>query len=564
MTENTPFMLETENIGPLPIINHYMERLKIEETLLRHLDPANSQKMEPAHCISVLLRNIITEREPIYSLGEWAAEFHCRLFGLGKEQLSHINDDRVGRALDHLYDTDRASLLTELVVRAIIEFKLDTSQLHNDSTSLTFCGDYSEANGDNKRGKRSLSITNGHNKDHRPDLKQLLWILTATSDGAVPIHYRACDGNTTDSPTHKDTWNALRKILGRSDFLYVADCKLCTNKNLKYIASESGRFITVVPRSDKEDIWFRKHIQTNKVEWKDIECNTEKKGKTSKDKWRVVESPMRSADGFRVIWAWHSDKEEQDKTGRQKLMEKAAVQFEKLESRLCNSRTRLRSRDAIVEEAENILDGAVGRWMEYDITEEKKDSFRQAKRGRPGTQTNYKRKTKTYFHITWRQRENNIEYDAKSDGMFPLITNCMDMAPKEILDKYKYQPKLEKRHEQLKTVYGVTPVLLKSVTRIEGLLFVYFIAMLIQALIEREVRSRMKEKNTTSLPIYPEDRGCESPTTNAVLYHFRNIQVHRLWSENTLIQTFLTPISDKQRELLTYMDVPLESYTRLG
>lgn len=37
--------------------------------------------------------------------------------------------------------------------------------------------------------------------------------------------------------------------------------------------------------------------------------------------------------------------------------------------------------------------------------------------------------------------------------MFLLITNCEDISLVEILDKYKYkyQPWLEKRHEQLKT-----------------------------------------------------------------------------------------------------------------
>lgn len=31
--------------------------------------------------------------------------------------MSVLNDDRVGRALDHLFDANRASLLTEVVVR---------------------------------------------------------------------------------------------------------------------------------------------------------------------------------------------------------------------------------------------------------------------------------------------------------------------------------------------------------------------------------------------------------------------------------------------------------------
>ena len=89
----------------------------------------------------------------------------------------------------------------------------------------------------------------------------------------------------------------------------------------------------------------------------------------------------------------------------------------------------------------------------------------------------YKRIVKKRFHVTWSPRKENIDFDARSDGMFPLITNCEDLSLVEILDKYKYQPWLEKRHEQLKTVYKIAPVLLKSVTRIEGLLFVFFLAM---------------------------------------------------------------------------------------
>jgi len=564
MTKNTSFRLETEIVGPLPIINHYLKRLGIENILTKHLTSVNNHKLNPATCIGLLLRNIILEREPLYGLGEWAKQYQPGLLGLNNEQMQFMNDDRVGRALDYLFDADRASLQTEIVVKAITEFRLETSQLHNDSTSITFSGGYTDANGDNKRGKKSLNITNGYNKDHRPDLKQLLWILTVTSDGAVPIHYRVCDGNTTDSPTHITTWNALRSIIGSSDFLYVADCKLCSGKNLKYIDSEKGRFITVVPRSNQEDIWFRDYIQTHTVSWIEIELPYSNIVENPEETWKMVESPMRSSDGFRVVWVWNSEKEEQDKLGRQKLMEKAISELEKLEIRLCNPRTRLRSRDAIVEIADDIVDKTVSRWVEYEIHKETEYSYKQEKKGRPGAHTKYNRMPRIRHHITWKNRVENIEYDARSDGMFPLITNCEDLSLKDILEIFKYQPKLEKRHQQLKSVYDVMPLLLKSVTRIEGFLFVYFIAMLVQALIEREIRMNMMDRGIHSLPIYFEDRECASPTTNRVLSHFDNIEINRLWSGNTLVQTFRTSLANKQKELLRLAGVPLEAYTELG
>jgi hypothetical protein len=45
----------------------------------------------------------------------------------------------------------------------------------------------------------------------------------------------------------------LRELVGRSDFIYVADSKLFTGKNMKYIRDNEGRFITVLLQSRRED-----------------------------------------------------------------------------------------------------------------------------------------------------------------------------------------------------------------------------------------------------------------------------------------------------------------------
>jgi len=67
-------------------------------------------------------------------------------------------------------------------------------------------------------------------------------------------------------------------------------------------------------------------------------------------------------------------------------------------------------------------------------------------------------------------QDNIVAVDERSDGMFPLITNCKDLSLKAILEAYKFQPKLEKRQEQLKSVQDLAPVWLKKVSRIEALL----------------------------------------------------------------------------------------------
>lgn len=564
MNAQGPFRLETEVIGSLPVINHFIRRLRLDEILERRLTTARPRKVSLARCAGLLLRNILVQRKPVYSLREWTARYCPALLKLTHDQATSINDDRIGEALDALFDADRASLLTEIVVTVIKEFKLDLAQLHNDATSITFSGVYKDATGEMRRGKTALNITHGHNKDHRPDLKQLLWFLTVTADGSVPIHYKVCDGNTSESPTHREIWDVLRMLVGRPDFMYVADCKLCSSKNLMYIDSNGGRFITVIPENWKEDAWFREHIQTNKVDWVEVERTQKNKDSAQLDTWRMVESPMRSSDGFRVVWVWSSQKEEQDCLRRQGFMERVILKLEQLETRLRSPKNRLRSREAVIEAADDAIGEVARRWVEYELVEEEESTFRQEKRGRPGSGTKYKRIVKKKFHVEWHPRKENIEYDARTDGMFPLITNAEDLPLKDILGKYKYQPQLEKRHEQLKTIYEVAPVLLKSVTRIEGFLFVYFLALLVQAIIEREVRLGMKKAKLESLPLYPEDRECAAPTTSRILEIFDNVQIHRLWAEDELVQVFRTELLDLQKQVLSLAGVPANAYAPDG
>ncbi len=100
----------------------------------------------------------------------------------------------------------------------------------------------------------------GKNKDHRPDLKQLLYNLTVTADGAAPIVFGVENGNVTDDKTHQSTWDLVCRIVGSSDFLYVADSKLATRGNMSYIVNRGGRFLSVLPRSGAEDREFRRRV----------------------------------------------------------------------------------------------------------------------------------------------------------------------------------------------------------------------------------------------------------------------------------------------------------------
>ena len=138
-------------------------------------------KLHYAKALGVLLRSILVEREPIYRQQELVDAFTPSMFGLEPDQAGALSDDAVGRALDRLFVADRGSLLTAVVVEAAKRFELNFDELHNDSTTVKLSGQYRAATGRTIRGKKAPWITHGYSKDHRPDLKQLLFILTTTS-----------------------------------------------------------------------------------------------------------------------------------------------------------------------------------------------------------------------------------------------------------------------------------------------------------------------------------------------------------------------------------------------
>ena len=86
-----------------------------------------------------------------------------------------------------------------------------------------------------------------------------------------------------------------------------------------------------------------------------------------------------------------------------------------------------------------------------------------------------------------------------------------------MLLSYKQQPLIEKRFQQLKTDFVVAPVFLKEASRVQALLCVYFFALVVESLLEREVRRAMERTGTDSLPLYPEGRPCRRPTARRIL-----------------------------------------------
>ena len=88
----------------------------------------------------------------------------------------------------------------------------------------------------------------------------------------------------------------------------------------------------------------------------------------------------------------------------------------------------------------------------------------------------------------------------------------------------------------------------------------YFLALMIESLIEREVRNNMMKEDRKSIKIYPEFRSCESPTTDRVLGDFSMVQLNWIEAGGKIVKKFQPELTQRQKDLLRLAGVPLTSY----
>jgi transposase len=558
MTPLADLRHESLEVGASPVVQHFLRRLQLQTFFERFLPPAPTgapEKLSCATTLTALVGHLLLCRRPLYGLRDWFGRRVPEHLGLEPADTLLLNDDRIGRALQCLFEADGASLLTALVMHVVGEFTIEMTRFHNDSTSITASGRYPHQ-ADPEREDRAPLLVRGHNKDHRPDLKQLLFCVSVSADGAVPIHFKTYDGNTADDVTHQDTWTFLRQLVGHGDFLYVADCKLCSRDNLNFLAGERGRFLTVVPRTRKEIEWMQNYVQEHAVDWQVVRRQSKERGASKHEVvYEGFEYPQRCVDGYRLLWYRSSVKRVEDKAHRVARLEKFRTWYRNFQARPKRRRF-VGEEQALTKGRQVVQEYHVSAWVVPRAEKRVEIREQQMGRGRPGANTQYERREETEYELIFDENPAAIAAAEKYDGLFCLITNDEKLTLAEALTHYKYQPFLEKRFEQLKTVFEVTPLWLKDPERIAGLLFVYYIVLLVESLIEREVRQRMQTQKLTSLPLYPEGRPSKAPTAELVLAAFEGLRRHRLFDpDGQLVRTFHDPLSNGARQLLALLGI---------
>ncbi|MCA9627685.1 MAG: DUF4277 domain-containing protein, partial [Myxococcales bacterium] len=255
MSSTTPPIPSSKRLDHVPVIAHALKRLRIRQVVdeLVPLDPRS--RVSAGECVEALVTAILLGKHTLYAVEDLLEPYDLQVaFGFNEiAAASHFNDERLAKALDDLFDQGGvAKVCSAVTLSAIRTYELSIDQVHADLTSVSVHGIYAgsvEPEVPEDPGAVP-HVTYGYSKDHRPDLKQVVFGLTVSSDGAVPIFGRFASGNRGDGPETRFMLSQLREALpDPSSVLYVGDSKLFSGETLAYMSAYDLSFVTLLPRS---------------------------------------------------------------------------------------------------------------------------------------------------------------------------------------------------------------------------------------------------------------------------------------------------------------------------
>ncbi len=509
-----------QRLDHLGLVAGFCKDVGIEETVNKRI-PKISHKSKISNgklLTAMILNGLGFFSRTLHMYPEYFSEKPTeRLLGEGILP-SHINDDVMGRFLDSLYEVDVSSLYQELATGVVKHLGLDCRSLNLDTTSFHLDGEYEQ-----DIDAKSIQITRGYSRDHRPDLNQVVLSLITENQAGIPLYMQACSGNANDTETFKKTVKSHLKSLKEAynNTYLIADAALYTQENVQALSEQNQLFITRVPQKLNE----AKEIiaLAEETVWSELENGYSGSWFQSSygnvnQRWLLIKSTQANTREKHIL----------DRSIRKKT-DASLKEFNKL----CLQKFACET-DAMA---------ALSHWQEkqsfsrvVDILIKRTD--KRGKRGRPSISD----EVKTTFQITGSiVTELSLRNEAQqSKGLFILATNDLSekLGMQFLLDEYKSQQAVERGFRFLKSPDFLTSSLfLKKPERIEALLMVMTCSLMIYAGIEHLIRRNLAETDT----FFPDmkKKPTQRPTAKWVFFCFQGISVVLIDNQTEIITNII-------------------------
>jgi transposase len=548
--------VRTRGITFGPIVRHYFDRCGIARIIDENVAVDPRRKVLTHGQASVaMITGILCQVMQLYNLCKFAEDTTILDVILPETEPKEYFDDRLGDTLDAIYKYGIGNLEMLITQHMIGEFGVGCSIAHNDTTSASVYGSYDR--GDSVGG---IEITYGFSKKHREDLKQLVWSMSVSSDHAFPLFQQAYSGNTADVETYVEQWWHLIDLLGRRDFLFVADSKLVSKENMTHIHDNGGYFLAPVPMYESYKGVFHDALNTH-----DYELLIGHKGRFN----RGFEVPIEVEHndkryGFRMIIIYDPGLFARKRRTLDNRIEKTKAAFKELEGRL--NKYNLKTDEAIRSACRGILEKYHSADLfEYEIHNVGRITYKNKTRGRPPRNGHVEKVevVNDWYSIELRFKGEAYEEELLRCGYYPLITNKPQegFTTEETMFNHKNQYKSEHINRRAKGAYGLEPIYLHKPHRIETFLFLFKIALQMIVLMERTARNNIAKRDKGLDKFRPNRKDVRNPKTEYLLKEFQYIVSGKILLESGEIHPFVSELNELQSDILEILEVPRLCFT---
>jgi len=526
-TENTTTQaeaqtaLESINIispGALPVALKLSEIGNVREIVNRSVCWDSSKaKVEPGVLAEILVASLLCGERPLYRIQElWTHQGFPPYLEKHGVSVSQLNDDAFEYLLDRIAEADGQKIVEAVAMEFMAVHEITIELAHGDTSSVSVEGAYE----DDTEG--NFTVTYGHSKDHRPDLKQIKLGLFVQQEG-LPFSGEMLSGNTSDkkwNPQAVEYAAQLVKEHGYDESIFVSDSALVSGKCLRSLAEKDIDFISLLPGTFSLEKMLKDQACKESA-WIDLEIPGYRAFSTTGE----IEG---SLFDFLVISSEKLGKRKEkslaDHIAReQKGFTKKAEQLHK-ETFACEADAQKAMRKLM-----NTIE-AKG----YTVTgslhcEEKplRRPGRPKKDGIPEMEQHWKA-----LVTPGELREDIYKQRLQRESTFVLVyrlENHQDRKnPGDILDAYKNQNTVEQGFRFLKQPVYLGPIFLKKPGRIKALGYIFFLVLLVAKYLEYRVRLGLKRQDKRLIR-----GGSEmlNPSTKSILDYLKILTVLQLGNQ---------------------------------
>ena len=599
--------IEVQDIDHLGLIAGIVDTIGLEGIINDCLGQHPQEEVSAGVVVKALILNCFGFLSgPLYLFSQFfegKAVEHLLGEGIKAEQL---NDSRIGRVLDQLYQYGLSGLFVQIALKAAQTFEVDCTRTHVDGSRFSVQGAYVSEDSEessasmiednpllapphtpqqsdsahatecDEESPAPILITYGYSRDKRPDLKQFTTTLISSSDHDVPLYFQVGNGNDSESKVfpevikeYQQQWSADQLDVVTADAALYSEANLQTLGTTPWIIRVPG---TLAAAKELLETLPAGQFQPSEREgYRFTEVGSYYGGIAQR--WLIVESQARQRADLKTL-----DKcirrlsREKTKALKALFTDEFACEAD-AKSALCAFEKKLKYH--------RLVDIAVVQTAHY------------ASKGRPpkgATPSHY-----TYHPTAQLERHEEAIALAKTKaGRFIIATNRLQLEPldaidtsaleviasppgyepappqqvlsfsqqqwpqDEILSEYKNQQACERGFRFLKDpLFFVSRVFLKKTQRVAALAMVMGLCLLVYSLGQRQLRQALEHAEQT----VPNQKGkpTERPTLRWILQCFHT--VHLIWINGTNVGIKLTTL---QRHILSFFDPPCQRYYLLN